>query len=81
MSVGYSQATVRANKSANGKRQGVRLGRVCIRRNISVTEVANDFGVSRQTIYNWFSGVCEPDKETSLNIRSYIHDLRKYYTD
>jgi len=52
MTYGYSQSLVYANKKANVKSLGVALGRVCIRANISVNKIADDFGVSRMTIYN-----------------------------
>jgi transcriptional regulator with XRE-family HTH domain len=60
MPYGYSQSLVYANKQANIKSLGVALGRVCIRADISVSEVAGFFGVSRMTIYNWFKGDSVP---------------------
>lgn len=35
---------------------GVRLGRLAIRKRISVQEIAAKTGASRTTVYNWFSG-------------------------
>ena len=32
------------------------LGKICIKNNISAKEVAEFFGVSRMTVYNWFKG-------------------------
>lgn len=49
-----------ANKKADSKMIGVRLGRICIERDISVSKVSHDAGVSRQTVYNWFCGVTNP---------------------
>ena len=49
-----------ANKKADSKMIGVRLGRICIERDIAVAKVAHDAGVSRQTVYNWFCGVNHP---------------------
>ena len=60
MPYGYSQSLVYANKQASIKSLGVALGRVCIRADISVSEVAGFFGVSRMTIYNWFKGDSVP---------------------
>ena len=57
MSYGYSQRLIEANKKADGKSLGVALGRVCIKQDISVTELAEKLGVSRATIYNWFWGL------------------------
>jgi hypothetical protein len=56
MPVGYSLQMADANKKANQSLLGVRLGKICIDRDIPVTDVAEFFGVSRVTIYSWFSG-------------------------
>jgi len=76
MSVGYSLDTIVANKLANGRKIGVKLGRVCIDRDISVTAVAKRFKVSRQTIYNWYTGVYEPSKALTPRIRTYVDSLQ-----
>ena len=72
MSYGYSQSLVQANKKASAKSLGVALGRVCIERGISVTDVADYFRVSRMTVYNWFKGACVPHPLMHGHIRSYI---------
>ena len=60
MSQGYSVRLVEQNRNADKQLLGVRLGRVCIKSNTSVTEVSELLGVSRQTVYNWFSGTSNP---------------------
>ena len=35
---------------------GVRLGRLAVRRGVSVQDIAKRIGASRPTIYSWFSG-------------------------
>lgn len=35
---------------------GVRLGRIAVRRGISVIDVAAKIGASRATVYSWFMG-------------------------
>ncbi len=60
MSYGYSARLIALNKEANSKLLGVKLGRVCIKRNIPVSLVASELGVSRQTVYNWFTGANTP---------------------
>jgi predicted transcriptional regulator len=35
---------------------GVQLGRVCLNKDIPVSDVASFFGVSRMTVYSWFRG-------------------------
>lgn len=56
---GYSQRIVEANRRASDT-LGVLLGRYCISRDISATLMAEYFGVSRMTIYKWFTGKVEP---------------------
>ena len=60
MPVGYSVQTLKDNAAADAGRLGVRLGRLCIDKNISVAEVAEAMQVSRQTVYNWVRGTKSP---------------------
>jgi len=53
---GYSITTAHAINQANPKLLGVQLGRACLKNNISVKDVADFFGVTRMTVYNWFKG-------------------------
>jgi transcriptional regulator with XRE-family HTH domain len=62
--IGYSLSIVQKNKEADGKRIGVKLGRVCIKKNIPVRTVAEIAGVSTVTVYGWFSGAYDPKPET-----------------
>lgn len=62
MSHGYSMSLVYANKKASIKNPGVALGRFCIDNNISAAKVSEDLGVSRMTVYNWFSGTFWPSE-------------------
>jgi transcriptional regulator with XRE-family HTH domain len=57
--IGYSQKLVKANKAANQKMEGVKLGKLCIARDINVQNVAKFFGVSRTAVYAWFKGESE----------------------
>lgn len=43
-------------KSADSQLLGVQLGRVCLNKDIPVSDVASFFGVSRMTVYSWFRG-------------------------
>ena len=60
MSYGYSAKLVALNRQADKENLGVRLGRACIKEDISVSMVASALGVSRQTLYNWFMGKSSP---------------------
>jgi len=57
---GYSRKFVAANKCADPFHVGVQLGRICIERDIPITDVAQYLKVSRQTIYLWFLGKSKP---------------------
>lgn len=67
--IGYTYRIRKLNRSADKKSIGVRLGRHCIDQNISVTELMDLLGVSKQTIYNWFVGVHTPGPRQSTKIR------------
>lgn len=67
MSHGYSLRLIQLNREADDSNLGVRLGRTCIKHGVSVKEVAAKFGVSRQTVYNWFCGVHTPQNLDSIN--------------
>lgn len=77
MSYGYSQRLIEANKKADGKSLGVALGRVCIKQNISVSELADKLGVTRATIYNWFWGLRTPDRKRSAEIERLLAKLKR----
>ena len=75
MSYGYSSRLILANRKANNANLGVKLGRKCIKSDISVAEVAKRVGVSRMTVYNWFIGLHEPQPEHALAIADLINTL------
>jgi DNA-binding XRE family transcriptional regulator len=77
MSYGYSLSLVAANKSASAKSLGVALGRVCIPAGISAKQLAETFGVSRMTIYNWFQGASRPHPRLAPSVAEYIEELKK----
>jgi len=56
MSKGYSTLMLQEVKDANQNLLGVKLGLICVERDIPVTDVADFFGVSRVTVYAWFRG-------------------------
>lgn len=75
MGYGYSAKLIYLNKKASIRLLGVRLGRACINNNISVTEVAEELGVSRQTVYNWFVGARSPQSRIAPFVHAYIDSL------
>jgi hypothetical protein len=57
---GYSKRIIDANHDASSDNLGVLLGRYCISRDIPITDITEYFGVSRMTLYKWFTGKTEP---------------------
>jgi hypothetical protein len=72
MSKGYSLRLRDLNRRESGRYLGVRLGRVCIKHDIPVTEVARRMVVTRQTVYNWFVGYSHPAPGKVSEIEQYI---------
>lgn len=77
MTRGYSQTTIAANKSADKRLIGVALGRACISKGIAVSEIAQRFNVSRQTVYNWFEGRHMPKADLMRSVAAYVARLSK----
>jgi hypothetical protein len=77
MSYGYSLQLLESNKRADRRNLGVALGRVCIRKCIPVSVVAGELGVSAQTVYNWFSGVTNPQARLAPQVQALLLNLRK----
>ena len=76
MSYGYSARLIDTNKKADQKLMGVKLGRVCVKENIPVVEVAQNFGVSRQTVYNWFCGITIPHETCTDTVKLFIASFK-----
>jgi len=77
MSYGYSQSLVEANKKASIKSLGVALGRLCIKHEVPVSEVAKELSVSRMTVYNWFWGITAPTLHLQPRVIQYTEYLKK----
>lgn len=58
---GYDSLFIRKVEDADQKPAVLALAEVCIERSVPVTEVANAFGVTRATIYNWMTGKTAPN--------------------
>jgi hypothetical protein len=77
MTYGYSQRLVDAIKNSNSKSLDVALGKFIIRNNIPVTEVSQELGVSRMTIYNWLLGITHPSKQNGTRIIGWMRTYKK----
>ena len=75
MTYGYSQRLAELNRSAELESIGVALGRECISLGLPVRAVADDLGVSRMTIYNWFTGASKPSKRMHGIVTDYLHRI------
>lgn len=72
---GYSIRIAEAIREADGNLLGVQLGRACLARDIPVSTIAVDLGVTRQTVYHWFLGLSEPRGGSCDAIRTYLTNL------
>lgn len=77
MSQGYTIKVADAIKNADGSLIGVQLGLLCLKRGISVIEVASTLGVTRQTVYQWFCGETHPHERHLDAIKSWMDNLNE----
>ena len=73
--IGYSQKLIEANKAANQQHIGVKLGKACIKKDVPVQVVCKMIGVSRTTIYSWFTGKSLVSVHYLPNIKSVLREL------
>lgn len=57
---GYSAEVVRRVQGLDPALPVARFARYCVANEIPVMTVADKFKVSRETVYNWFTGVYTP---------------------
>jgi transcriptional regulator with XRE-family HTH domain len=69
---GYSLDVAEAIWNGDKSRLGVRLGSICLERRLPVVQVARALGVTRQTIYNWFTGAYDPTESHREAVERYI---------
>jgi hypothetical protein len=72
---GYSIRIAEGIRKADGNLLGVQLGRACLARDIPVSTIAVDLGVTRQTVYHWFLGLSEPRGASYDAIQTYLTNL------
>jgi len=71
---GYSQTIIENNKKAK-ESTGTLLGQLCIALKYPVSQVAKELNVSRQTVYDWFSGITKPSKHIEARVVELINKL------
>lgn len=69
---GYSYRLVKAVQAANPDLIGVQLGQHCIANDIPVWEIAEEFSVSRMSVYSWFTGASKPHPRKAELIKKYL---------
>jgi transcriptional regulator with XRE-family HTH domain len=72
MGMGYSIRLCARNQAANPELLGVRLGALCIEKDISVSQVSKALKVTRATVYNWFCGATTPQTYLKDQVLSFI---------
>lgn len=73
--IGYSITIKQLNDSADGRNLGVKLGRICIKKNHPVASVASYCGVSREAVYLWFKGKTTPKGKHAQAVQRLIDKL------
>ena len=71
---GYSQNIIEANHKASDT-TGTLLGKLCIALKYPASQVAKELNVSRQTVYDWFSGKTKPSKRTESKVAALINKI------
>ena len=77
MSNGYSFRFAKTVNSADTSKLGVILGNLCIEKDIPAVDVAEYFGVTRATIYNWFKGTTNVPPAQQEEVAKVVKDLLK----
>jgi DNA-binding XRE family transcriptional regulator len=73
---GYSQIIIETNQKAT-ETVGTLLGALCISLKYPVSQVAKELNVSRQTVYDWFSGKTKPSKQVEHKVSALINKINK----
>ncbi|MCH9834014.1 helix-turn-helix domain-containing protein [bacterium] len=73
---GYDQLVVAAVLGATPITPAVELGRFCVEHNVSVDTVSRRLGVSRQTVYSWFTGARTPRPKKLVELIELLAVLR-----
>jgi hypothetical protein len=72
---GYSLRIADAVRAGDDALPWMKLGKLCVDRNIPVDTVAKELGVSRPAVYAWFFGHSTPSQKSVERILAYIDKL------
>lgn len=70
--LGYTVSFVEKVKAADGKKLGVKLGRKALAKNIPISRIAFEIGVSRMAVYDWFTGRYTPSPTHAEKLQTFI---------
>jgi len=73
---GYSQIIIESNQKAK-ETAGTLLGKLCIALKYPASQVAKELNVSRQTVYDWFSGKTKPSRRLEVLIGDLIGRIQQ----
>jgi transcriptional regulator with XRE-family HTH domain len=74
---GYTRKMKAIVSNPDNKGLGVELGRLCILHGYSVVELAEVFGITRATAYNWITGRSKPSKHLIPQVTALVERLRQ----
>lgn len=72
----YTQKVLDGMLGAPERGPGVELGRLCVKHDYAVSEVADYLGVTKMTVYSWFYGYRMPRDENLVKVQTLIETLR-----
>ena len=71
----FTVFTAQAINEANPNLLGVKLGRICVARQIPMKDVAQYLGVSYPTVYKWFTGKADVNRKYFDQIEKLVEKL------
>ena len=69
---GYSTLFLRKLAEADVALPVKQFASVCIEREIPIIEIARSLGVTRATVYNWFTGRASPRSHQQIKMQAFI---------
>ena len=73
---GYTTVVARKIQQADQAQPAVQLGVLCVAHDIPMADVAEKLGVTRMTVYNWFTNKFSPSKQYLPEIVAIIDALK-----
>jgi transcriptional regulator with XRE-family HTH domain len=74
---GYDQLVAAAVMGAQPVTPAIELGQFCVAHNVPVEYVATRLGVTRTTVYSWFTGRRKPRPKKLQELIDFLADMRR----